>query len=412
MRLLKSGWLRTRDTMTAGAIAFLLVSALLACTGQTRPAHDGLHYLEMAQNGFTDNAGLSAPFAYRPAVPLLAGALARLAGIPAEEGFLAIALLSSWALLVVSYRTAKAFGSRPRSGLLIMSAVSLSFFTAKFHLAAPTRIDIEALFLLTAASLQILRQRYGWTLILSAVGLFFKEFLVIPGLVVVALRLREYVRSRSLDPLIDAMSGLCVLFVCFFLPRFLIPVTTGFGENLRLDLSEAPHTGYMQNLRFLLFARFEPEKLVNLVFSFASFWLPAILLVTPGRAAALRNRLAPHAFSASLLLTGVAALALIGGTNIMIFAAYSLPVLIIVLAAQLESEIHPLEAAAALGAVLIFNRIPTAITRASSPEEIMGFYGGWWSQVDGTTLLRTGEIVLAVVLLAVVRLTLNRTAKA
>jgi hypothetical protein len=408
MRFPEPSWFKSHDTTLAAALALLLVGALLACAGHTEPTNDGLHYLDMALRGVGNTGGLAAPFAYRPAVPLIAGAIAAITGIPVERGFLIVALLSSWGLLFTTYLLARASGTGPVVGLLIVTVVSLSFFAIKFHLAAPTRIDIEGLFLTTAAFLQIIRKRYGWALAISALGLLFKEFLLIPGLLVIGIQLRESNRTRTIEPLISALFAACLLLVCFLIPRIIIPVTSGYGENLRWDLSDAKHLGYLQNLRYLLFTRFDPAKLINLVFSLVSFWLPSILLFTPTRARTLKHRLASRVFPASLFMLFLAGLALIGGTNIMIFVVYSTPILVLVLAAQFEAEIHPLEIASMAGAVMIFNRIPVVITGNRLPEEIMGFYGGWWSQIDETTLMRSGEIALAVLVIAFVRFILRR----
>ena len=89
----------------------------------------------------------------------------------------------------------------------------------------------------------------------------------------------------------------------------------------------------------------------------------------------------------------------------MIFVAYSIPVLIIVVARLLGTGISRAEITFMLIAVLLYNRIPFVIGGpACTIDDIVRFYGGWWSRVDAVTLSRTLEMCGYIMLISVLRL--------
>jgi hypothetical protein len=84
-----------------------------------------------------------------------------------------------------------------------------------------------------------------------------------------------------------------------------------------------------------------------------------------------------------------------GGTNITVFVAYSLPVVILVMHYLLEEgKPHVLELVFTTAAVIVFNRIVTYIPLPENNlNQYLNYYGGYYHMVTFRSLFRFGEVI-------------------
>lgn len=386
-------------------MAFLLVVIISLTVTPAPPSTDGAHYIDIAQSGLFGNNLLAAPFAYRFGAPLIAGQISRLLPIGLPGSFSIIAFMSAWGVVFVSYLLTRDAGGSPLIGYVIEAAAAFSFFTVKFALAVPTMVDVEGLLFLLLASWALVSRRFVLALVLTCIGIFFKEFLVIPGALIFFSKIAEYRKSRSTSSLAWAVATLLLVSLFFLLPRITIPVSAGYGANLRWDFPTPSRSAYLENLKFILSGGAIPEKLINIAFSFCSFWLPVLLLARPNRLMTVWRSLEGLRWLCIVHVVLVATMSFVGGTNIMIFAVYTLPILVIVLTKLLTTGIHWAESVGMLIATLVFNRIPWITGGPSSTvEDVTRFYGGWWTLIDRVTFDRTLEMIGFVLLVILVRI--------
>ena len=397
-------WIREHHFAAAALTSLLLVALIGLTTGNTPPTSDSLHYLNVAAAGLLQNPGLAAPYAYRFGTPVIVRGIHLVTGLGVPGTFQAVAFLSAWALLCAAYLLARSAGGTLSTGFAAMGVIAFSFFNVKFSLAVPTMVDAQGFLLITLAFWSLLTGRSGLCLLLSCAGLFFKEFLIIPGTLIIFDRLRTYRNRGGTAPLVWAVSTLCLLVLCFIVPRIAIPVVEGYGANFRWNFTTPSHWAYFEHLRYFLAGRPDGWRPVNICFAMASYWLPVLVLATPQRMKHVWVILSPLRSLCILHITLVVILALFGGTNIMIFVAYTLPVLVLVLVTILGTPVHPAEIGVMLLVVLVYNRIPGATGGPHSTiDDIVRFYGGWWSRIDMVTLSRTLEMCGYILLLTLLR---------
>ena len=406
-------WFRSHDIVAAALVSLLLVVAVSFTTSPTPPSADSINYVNVAEQGLWNNPDLAAPFAYRFGTPLIVHAMSFLLSLSILASFRLVVFLSVWGLCVLAYLLARSAGGPIGSGLVITAVAAFSFFNVKFPLAVPTMVDAEGFLLFALAVWLLVTKRYGLALLTSCVGLFFKEFLLIPGALLIFEKAREYWKSRAASPLIWILATVLLVGSCFVVPRILIGVSTGYGANLKWIFPAQDHFGYFENLRYFLSGSPNIGRIVNLVFSLASYWFPFLLLATPERVKMLSEEMGSLRWLIILLVLLVLVFALFGGTNIMIFVAYTLPALVIALAFLLRLEVHWIELVAMLAAMFLFNRISTFTGgMGMTSEDIVQFYGGWWTKLDVQTVLRTVELGCYLAGVAVVRVMLRRIKKA
>src|SRR5439155_12382177 len=115
----------------------------------------------------------------------------------------------------------------------------------------------------------VVRRHFYWVLLLCAVGLFLKEFMVVPLLAQAAVLFFETPRERrrSLWPPLELTAFAIAFYIV--VTRTFIPVVQSFDH---IDLHR-PET-----LRFLITHPLSPKRWFNIVYSYLSFWLPCLLL--------------------------------------------------------------------------------------------------------------------------------------
>jgi hypothetical protein len=374
------------------ALSVAWVVALSWLTNTTPPKWDALHYVGMARNGILDNPQLDASFAYRPAVPVLARLVADAFDLRVEQGFQVLGYLGLVGLLTGTFALARCFTASFSRALLPVAAVGLTGTYGKHPLFFYTLIDIEAFALSVLAIWLLVSGRWRWCFLVSCVGLLFKEWLGVPLALLVFVLVREYWRRREPKVLFHAVGAVAIGLAVIIVTRLVIPVSTGSFTDRLDNLLTIPLNG---------------RRDLNILFAIGSVWLPTLMLMTRQRAARLWRRLGDLRAVLALYLALILFLTMYGGTNVIIFVSYSLGAQVIVLA-LLADEVHPLEAALVLLALLFFFRIPWEIPLpAADFDAYIDFYGGWSDRVNGSTALRAAEIACCVAVAAAARIRLG-----
>jgi hypothetical protein len=381
-----------------------MVVLVVACFTRTQPViHDALWYVGMATDGVFGNEHLAAPYVYRLAVPMIVGALSKLFALQVERGFQLLVWISAIALLLTVFLFALRRNAGVWRGVVILSLCGFSFYHVKYPLAAYAMVDVEAYPLILLATWSLLERRVGLCVAISSLGLLFKEFLIIPLAVQFLVLLTEYRKDRASRHLVWAITIVGSFALLFVLPRMLIPVQAVYGNNLEWRLQNSDALKYLRNLPVLLSNPFDGARIFNILFASASYWLPALLLVTGDRLRDTWNSLAGQRSIILGFLVMLIAMTLIGGTNIMIFVTYGVPMLVLVLACFLGTGTPLHEGVLVLAAVVVYNRVWVPIPSfAGHFEQAIDLYGGWGSRINEATLYRVvemaGYILLAVVL--------------
>lgn len=375
------------------ALAILAVVAIRLSTPLIQPMNDGLEYLKVATEGLDPDAQLGAPFVYRFAVPLTVHGVSLLTGADPLVIFPVVVFIACVALLVAVYLVAILSGASREHAILILVFIASAVFVIRFPLYHPYSVDVEALLIAFAAFVCLFQRSYGLAVAVSLLGLLFKEFMLAPVLALIGLFFAQYLRTKSIRPLWWTLLVIALALVVFFLPRLLIPITYGFGASLKIQARAPSQTMYLSDLRTLLSW---PPRLgvpVNLLLALVSFWLPALMLMTRARCRSVWQALGSNRIVIVLWMVAVLALALVGGTNIMIFVTYSAPVLVLVLSLLLRGGISKPEMVVALIATVLFNRMifSTGMPGADLDLEI-GFYGAFWWVLSNVTAWRFAEV--------------------
>jgi hypothetical protein len=336
------------------------------------------------------NDSLVAPFAYRPAVPLLAGAASRLFGISPGDAFQGIARASVVAFLFVSFMLARAFAGSAARGLLLVPFAAAALMPVKFALFVPASVDAAAYPLMLLAVWALVTGRRALALWLSAGGLFFKEFLAIPLLLAVAGYARDWRRERARRALWLFLGAAALAAAVILLPRLGLQVVASRQE---IDPLNNP-----RSLSRLIANPLNMARNLNIVLGVLAVWLPVLLLATQERARLVLRDLAPLRAVLLPFLALILLLTMYGGTNILTFVSYSFPVIVIALgrlAAAGPAGPRPWEWILALVFTVTYNRVFSAIPLPDHGfDAYIDFYAGWSDRVNHATLRRFAEIGL------------------
>lgn len=378
------------------AVAFVTLIALR--TNTMKPQSDGREYIEMGRYGVFTNPNLIAPFAYRPGMPYLGAAMSAIFSVDIKMGFRIAGWLSMVAMLMGIYTLSRVFISDWRKALLPMLLLGLSFYHIKFPLFFYSLVDVGAYPLILFSTWAFITRRYTLCLILTTIGVFFKEFLAIPMLLLMVQVGINYFKSKNRSDLYRFIITVAVGLSAILLPRLLIPVksTEQFVDPLN-DLS---------TLTNLVTAPFDEMRVFNIFFSLIAYWLPVLLLLTSARGIKVLNELKARGLLLWLLAFLVLDLTLTvyGGTNIPIFISYMLPLQVIVLSLLINEGPGVAEWVFAFVVMLMFNKILFLIPDPTVDIELyIAYYGGWSNRVDMRTLVRLANAGFFIALAAVIR---------
>jgi hypothetical protein len=341
------------------------------------------YYRDVAEHGLLGNPGLVAPFAFRPAAPLIIGAVSRLTGWTIEETFRAGCRLMGVLLIAGCYLLARHFGARQWNALWIAVVLPLNATYIKWPLFAVSMVDVYAYPIFLLAFYLLWEGRYWTCAALTAPGLFFKEFLLVPLLTVAGVW--TYSRRGQWRRIAGPLAAVgAILFVCFILPRVLIHVVDSFQ-----DIDPAHPKTLMRLIQYPRSWR----RWFNIFFAYVAIWLPVLMLLNGSRLKVLFQRLRPRALLLLVFLWLHLLLVVYGGTNLLVFVSYSLPVAILVLHYLVEDgRPHALELILIIAAVIVFNRLVYPIPLPDDGlERYLDYYGGYHHLVTARSLFRFGE---------------------
>jgi hypothetical protein len=367
-------------------VAVCLVAALSALTNRMPVRWDGVYYLDVATHGLAGNHHLATPFAYRPVAPLTVGAIARLLHADTETTFYAMAHMVAVILMVLAFYWTRSFGASEPAAWCGMLALGLNFVMIRYTLFNSTMIDIYGFTFVLLGFWGVLRRRFYTVLLLCGAGLFLKEFMVVPLLAQAAVLLWETPRNRWRSLWLPL--GLTAFAIAFYIgvTRATIPVIESFDHIDR----HRPETW-----RFLITHPLSPKRWFNILYSYVSFWLPCLLLMTRWRWHMVRKELAVYAPAIGFFGLIQLGLLMYGGNNIFIFVCYSLPVVLLVMAVLIDrGSPQRWELLLVLAILILFNRIGAHIPtyEEGNWDGMLDFYGGWGTEVRLRSLLRVAEI--------------------
>jgi len=385
----------------------LLIAVSITCmiavsTNTMPPRWDARYYVNMAQHGVAGNPNLRAPFAYRIGMPFMSRAVAALLSVSIEMGFRIVAWGFAVFLLMGIFAIAREFTEDYRHALMTMLLLSLSATHIKFSLFFYTLVDVSGYALIVAAFWALITRRLILCLIVSSVGLLFKEWLAIPWFILCLSLAGTLWHTKSRHDfaflVISIASGASMI----LLPRIYISVAS---TGQFLDPINDPRT-----LRGLISVWSEDARLFNIFYAMASYWLPTLILLTSSRFHRLWSDLKGFCLNVmSSCLVLVLLLTMYGGANIFIFVSYSVAVQAIVVALLFRYGIGTAEKIYVVVAMLLYNKILLSIPLpAESLAAYIDFYGGWSTRVTLSTLMRFIEIGVFVLLAAGVRAVVAR----
>src|ERR1035437_4329659 len=377
---------KTRVFISVFLAAVSLVAALSLLTNRMAARWDMWYYRDMAINGLAGNHRLATPFAYRPVVPLTIFVISHGLHTDPETTFHAATHVVAVILLVLAFYWTRSFGGSELAAWCGMLALALNFVMVRYPLFTGTMIDIYAYVFTLLAFWGVLRRRLYPVLLLCAAGLFLKEFMVVPLLAQAGVLLWETPRERWRSLWLPL--GLTAFAIAFYVvvTRATIPVVESFDH---ID----PH--HPETLRFLITHPLSPKRWFNIVYSFLSFWLPCLLLMTRDRWQMVRQRLAPYGPAIGFFTFFQLLLLMYGGNNIFIFVGYSLPIELLVVAVLVDRGTPRVWELILVFAVLVlFNRIGAHIPTYDEGDwdGLLDFYGGFGIDIRLRSVLRFTEI--------------------
>ncbi len=360
--------------------ATLLLPAVWVWWGLLEPVaiYDSVFYLDMASNGALGNPNLVAPFAYRFPVPLFAEFVSTLTGVDVEAVFILFTGTAAWLLLLGLYALARSLGASIRVAVFVLGATVFSFVTFRFHLYWYALVDIEAYLLLLLSMWFLWTGRTWHCLAVSLIGLFFKEFLGIPGLLAC---LSLFLDDRRPMSRRVVMSGLAFAALVAFaaIPRLAIPVA---GSHQFLDLT-SPWAMIAQHFD-------NSPRVVRAAYSLLVVSLPLLLLLSKSRARRLLNDTVGVQFV--IYYSALWVLAILGGAGIPRFMTYSLPWIVLLLA-RLRPAPTVTELLMAFGAIFLYNRPWLPVPNPGADVvAFVNFYGGHTASSASVMLWRTLEM--------------------
>ncbi|MBI4870230.1 MAG: hypothetical protein HY814_01535 [Candidatus Riflebacteria bacterium] len=390
---------RTRliDAAIGLVLAAMLVVLMTTITGPCFwSAGDALFYEDMARYGTGGTEWHVAPFAYRPATPWLAGSLAWLGELPVARAFQLLARASSGALLVLVFLIARHLGAPRGVAGVTLLLTGLGYWHVRFPIFFSSLVDVEAYVVMLLAWAALLGRRHGLALVGCGAGLFFKEFLIVPSVILLLRLARQYRKERTLRAGAAALGAALVLAGCLAYPRLTVTVVDSWQS---IDPVNKP-----QSISRLLEDPANPRRMLNVVFATAGYLLPTLMLLTRERARLAWAELRTPDNEGLLFCALVFGLTVYGGTNIPIFASYLLPVQTVLLARMLSAGPSRGELVICLAGQALFNNVLFQIPEPSAGVgPYLDFWGFYDHRVTPCTTIRIAKMIACVMACRLVR---------
>jgi hypothetical protein len=388
-----TGLLRQYEYVLVLALAIGLLLLINSVTNANPIGEFEELYSTIAVNGFASgNPNLQAPTAYRFLTPVLSGAVARLFSLRISTGFQIVTCISIVLQLLLTYVMAKSFGASISGALTMMLIVALSVGHVKNSLFFNLGLENVAQTLMLVFTLAFFRRKLVLCLLIVIIGLWAREFFLIPAALLCYWAGSNFVRERTLSSLLWAALTITLVAAAFILPRLLIPVTATIQL---VDPMNDPGS-----LRKLLTVPGDLARDKNIVAAMLSYILPTLLLVTPQRLRHLIPRLAPYRTFLIIYCGTMFVLTMYGGTDLYRYMTYLYIPQIIVLSIVFSSSapsINAWEIPCVLVVVLVHNRILLPIPDMRQDlNAYLDFWPGFENRFNAAAIRRLFEIVIAV----------------
>jgi hypothetical protein len=393
---------KTKESITTQFVVALTISIALAVfigsfTNSITPQWDGTQYIQMARYGIIGNKHLVAPYAYRPGTPFLAHIASRVFSISVENAFRAIGWVSVVLFSVSVFTLSRHFAKNLTQALITVAIIGLSFQHIKYPLFFYSLVDVVAYPLIIISIWLLITERPLACLLVSSVGCLFKEFLAIPLLLVTLEFAAAFWKVRTTQNVARLLLAIAIGLSVILIPRVCIPVVSTYQFIDPIN--------DVQSLKHIYLAPTDKWRWFNIVYSLIGYWLPSLLLLTTHRLNRMWSDLKELGLQATALiyLTLVLVLTLYGGSNIVLFVSYSVPIQVIILTLILRQGASAAECIYVLAAMLLFNKtllpIPRpdlmapGVTVSQAVNTFVDFYGGWSSRVNMSTVSRLFQAI-------------------
>ena len=349
-------------------------------------AWDFKYYIAFAEDGF-GMKDLISPVAYRYMTPFFAAGLHYLFPLSIPEAFKVLAYIGLWLQLMGIYLFVLYYTKSLTASVVATLVTAFSAVSVKFLLFDPFRPDIFAYFIVLIAVYLAFEKKVLWLMIVTAVGLQFREFTIIP-LIAYFVNLTLHKEWQELK--IYILPLIFTLILSVLLPRLLIPVIESYQ--------------YVKNFEDLLAIPLDWWRNFNWLYTILIYFLPTFILLTRDRFKEIKKKMPPQDFTFIIIYTLlVALLSMYGGTDLARFTTFLfIPQIIFV--GYMTSFASKIELVYLVVTVFLFNKIHTDI-----PIGDVNWYGGYSNIVTHGTYMHLMWMVLIILGAIVLRKVLQKT---
>ncbi len=371
---------------TALLVLITMIDMLTNTFDINKYAWDFKYYIAFAEDGFAMK-DLISPVAYRYMTPFLAAGLHHLFPLSIPEAFKVLAYIGLWLQLMGIYLFVYYYTKSLSGAIVATLATAFSAVNVKFLLFDPFRPDIFAYFIVLIAVYLAFEKKVLWLMIVTAVGLQFREFTIIP-LIAYFVNLTLHREWRELK--IYILPLIFTLILSVLLPRLLIPVTESYQ--------------YVKSLGDLLAIPLDWWRDFNWLYTILIYFLPTFILLTRDRFKEIKKKIPPQDFTFIIIYTLlVALLSMYGGTDLARFTTFLfIPQIIFV--GYMTSFASKLELVYLVMTVFLFNKIHTEI-----PIGDVNWYGGYSNIVTHGTYMHLLWMTLIIIGATILRKVSQKT---
>lgn len=339
---------------------------------------DFREYMVIAKYGFSSEH-LSAPFAYRYPTPFLAAWVSDFLNVPLSEAFKVLAYFGAYLQLMGIFWLV-VFVTRSYTGAFVALIVTAcSAFNVKFLLFDPFRPDHFAYFFVLLSVFLIIRKHVPALLIVSAIGVQFREFAIIP---LIAYYLTMAISGDWAGFRRNTFPVLSVLVISVLLPRLLIPVTVNYQ--------------YLGSVSDVINIPMNLARDINLIYALTAYFLPVLLLLTKTRIACLKAGLSYEmAMFLSVYSVLIVVMALYGGSDLPRFMTYLFIPQMIMLG-RLIPNVPKVEILYVLAATAYFNQMFAGIPM-DTLDRYLDWYGGYNDRLNISSWMRALEMLVLMI---------------
>ena len=325
---------------------------------------DFKYYIAFAKDGF-DMKDLISPVAYRYMTPFLASLIHGIFHVSIPEAFKVLAYIGLWLQLMGIYIFILFYTKSIKGAIVATLSVAFSAVNVKFLLFDPYRPDLFAYFIVTVAVYLAFEKRVLWLMLVTAIGVQFREFTLVPLL---AYFMSLVLNKEWQEIKIYVVPFIFTLIISVFVPRWVIPITESYQ--------------YVKNFNDLLTVPLNKWRSFNWLYTILIYFMPTFILLSIARVKNLKEKITYEYFTFILMYTLlVALLSMYGGTDLSRFTTFMfIPQIIFV--GYLSIYASKIELIYLLVTVFIFNKIHTQIIVGD-----VNWYGGYDNIVTSSTYM-------------------------